>query len=120
MSNGFYLKMGIGDSSYSWDEEEPQPVRVGGPSEVWAVRTDREGNLKALPWNSNYYLYVEGEWVDGHRIRGADWNDYKFGSLICNLDDWDDDDFLFIIIDGVVVDSCPPYLSEECRTCTAQ
>ena len=50
-------------------------------------------------------------------------------SLVCGSDHpehantnprrWDDDDILLIIIDGVLVDSCPKNLAQDCRVCTA-
>ncbi|KAL9180678.1 hypothetical protein ACHAXT_011131 [Thalassiosira profunda] len=92
-----------------------------GPTEVWHVRTDANGTMKVTPWNSPYRFYGEGRWfsdADTFAV-GEDLDNYYFGSLAC-LGPQDDDDFVFIVIDGVLVDSCPKSVAEECRVCDSR
>lgn len=85
-------------------------------SEVWQVRTDKYGNQKMFPWKSRYRFWSEGHWYKSE-VGQFDVNDYCFGSLECFTQD--SDDFFFIIVDGVLVDSCPKSLAEHCRACSA-
>ena len=106
LSDDYYLKLTDGDD-ITW------PSLNEGPAEVWMVRADRNGTPKHYPWNSDHRFYSEGGWKDGPEYSrgGIDFNDFRFGSLDCNRGKWDNYDFFFIIIDGIVVDSC--------RACTA-
>ena len=89
-----------------------------GPAEVWVVRTDKNGQVKTRPWNSEYRFFSEGRWFSDsdEGAIGEDFNNYRFGSLTCGA--WDDNnDYLFIIVDGVLVDSCPKSIAQQCRDC---
>ena len=113
-------EMDLGSTSFRMTIKFDTEHSDYGPSEVWHVRTDSYGNTK-MSWNSPYRFYSESQWqwFNASNVGNWDFNDYRFGSLEC-LDPQDADDFVFIVIDGVLVDSCPKSVAEECRICESR
>lgn len=92
-------------------------LNLQGPArEVWAVSADKEGRLKG-EGSCFQYFWSENKWHYPPIPSPMDTlADYVFGSLECYRQS-DDDDRFYIIIDGVLVDSCPKRISEDCRIC---
>lgn len=103
-----------------------------GDAEVWAVFADNTGQMWNGETDDRNYCFrfrAEGHWYyfgavspgpnDGFYeliSPGVDVNDYEFGSLEC-CDPQDEDSRFYIIIDGVLVDSCPESVGDKCRDC---
>jgi len=68
------------------------------------------------------HFYSEGRWVNfeseyREQLFGCgDWNDYLFNSLECCEPQYNSSR-IYIIIDGVLVDSCPKRIAEAFRQC---
>ena len=107
-------------------------VPLGDAGEVWLMAADWNGNT-VNQGHSCFGFYAEGHWYtskgdlvrdpyNGENIKeihpgiGIDVNDYLFDSLVC-CEPQDDNFRIYIIIDGVLVDSCPKEISQNCRQC---
>lgn len=99
--------------SFSEDEDG----ELGSP-EVWVLLADDEGNpVDGTDFDECFRFSSEGIIFSSENgYSGGDVNDYEFGSLEC-CSDYDSDARVYIVIDGVVVDSCPPAVAEGCRNC---
>ena len=88
-----------------------------GAGEVWMFATDRNGEPIVQVPEECYRFYSEGYWRFVEETLGEDYNDYLFDSLQCCDDDEPENVRIFVLIDGVLVDSCPKRFSHNCRHC---
>ena len=90
-------------------------VPVFDPGEVWLFATDKNGQpITQTSDSCHRRFYSEGYWRSASNF--GDYNDYLFDSLIC-CEPENDDVRIFVVIDGVLVDSCPKKFSQNCRLC---
>jgi hypothetical protein len=107
--------MDLGDEGMLYLQQDSIPT-WRDPAKVWAFFADSAGNAKGPSWSSCYRFYSEGRQHVGQCSGSLYYSDYMFESLVC-CEPQDDDSRLYIIIDGVLVDSCPKRISRECRQC---
>lgn len=86
-----------------------------GASEVWIVFATNEGTPQSN-FRSCFRFRAEGREFRSEEWAGVsfDVNDYEIDSLEC-CEPQDDNSRIYIIIDGVLVDSCPKSVIEGCR-----
>lgn len=97
-----------------------------GAHEVWLYVDSDGGSNNTAPKNvcvtSDSEGYKNKATCVGYYPLGVgsieDLNDFVFGSLVCPEEyDWGESVTLYVIVDGVLVDSCPPQIARDCRDC---